>query len=466
MLIVMAFCEKDWQQTVDWFNWVRELDGQYLRHQCLLIAERTLAREKYSAVYKSAHEVFPKTEIIRPSHADPRERAGWPAACNIAWELAIQYVKTRAKCPYYWLESDAIPLKPGWLDTLESEYVASKKPFMGCVYDNPFDHLTGVAIYPPNLDFYNPSLANPGVKNWDLLEPAKTIPHVHPTDLYHHEWGDDVGWTFPDQDSLSKLRPDAVLFHRNKDGTLINQLRYRLNHPILSAIKKAGRPPKQKPSALSLPDVTLVAVDGRPNPKLTEKSLALSASKANFGAIKFFATRQPFAKPDLYKTCEFVKLPQVLDIHGYNRFILGELHKHIKTSHCLTIQADSCIVNPEAWDPAWLEYDYIGAPWPPGHTMTPDDIRMGNSGFCLRSKRLLEATSTLPTSTFQWRGKAYRGCLDDVLTCIMFRKQLEAQGMKFAPVSVASKFAFESPTPESACLNGQFGRHEFHQVKT
>jgi hypothetical protein len=47
----------------------------------------------------------------------------------------------------------------------------------------------------------------------------------------------------------------------------------------------------------------------------------------------------------------------------------------------------------------------------------------------------------------------------------MYRKQLEALGLKFAPVSVAARFAFESPTPESPMLDGQFGRHEFHQIK-
>ena len=50
---------------------------------------------------------------------------------------------------------------------------------------------------------------------------------------------------------------------------------------------------------------------------------------------------------------------------------------------------------------------------------------------------------------------------DDVITCVMYRAHLEKLGLRFAPVTVAARFAFESPTPESPALNGQFGTHAF-----
>ena len=45
-----------------------------------------------------------------------------------------------------------------------------------------------------------------------------------------------------------------------------------------------------------------------------------------------------------------------------------------------------------AWRPEFLDYDYIGAVWP--HVL--DKYNVGNGGFSLRSKALLEACRALP----------------------------------------------------------------------
>jgi hypothetical protein len=45
----------------------------------------------------------------------------------------------------------------------------------------------------------------------------------------------------------------------------------------------------------------------------------------------------------------------------------------------------------------------------------------------------------------------------------MYREQLERLGLRFAPVEVAARFAFESATPESPALADQFGTHEFRR---
>ena len=53
----------------------------------------------------------------------------------------------------------------------------------------------------------------------------------------------------------------------------------------------------------------------------------------------------------------------------------------------LLIQWDGYVVNPEAWDPAFLGCDYLGAKW----YWHDDGMRVGNGGFSLRSRRLLDA---------------------------------------------------------------------------
>lgn len=208
---------------------------------------------------------------------------------------------------------------------------------------------------------------------------------------------------------------------------------------------------------LSLPRVTLVAIDGTPNPAATEQSLADASALVEFGRVLLLSTTTANARPELFDRAEWIEIPP-LSLKGYNQFVLGELHRYISTSHCLTVQNDSHIVNASAWDDSWLDYDYIGAPWPPGHTGT--DYRVGNSGFCLRSAALLKATPALPRDSMVWRGKTKMTCRDDVITCVMYRADLEAQGLRFAPPEVAARFAFELPTPEAPELTTQFGAHE------
>lgn len=208
---------------------------------------------------------------------------------------------------------------------------------------------------------------------------------------------------------------------------------------------------------LALPQVTLVAIDGTRHPAATERSLADACARVAFGRVLLLSPTTANVRPDLYERGEWIEIPE-LSLKGYNQFCLAELHKYITTSHCLTIQNDSRIVNPVAWKNAWLEYDYIGAPWPPGHTGT--DYRVGNSGFCLRSTALLRATSTLPNDSIVWRGKTKMTCRDDVITCVMYRAHLEELGLRFAPPGVAARFAFELPTPEAPQLSAQFGTHE------
>ena len=211
-----------------------------------------------------------------------------------------------------------------------------------------------------------------------------------------------------------------------------------------------------------LPDVTLVAVDGTLNPAATAASLVAAASEMAFARALLLSPARPPAAVAGAAGLEWIEIPP-LTLKGYNQFCLAELHRFIDTSHSLTVQSDSRIVNRHAWDDGWLAYDYIGAPWPPGHTGT--SYRVGNSGFCLRSRRLLLATASLPNDSYVWRGQVKPYSRDDVITCVNYREQLEALGLRFAPVDVAARFAFEGATPESPALSDQFGTHALRATK-
>jgi len=157
---------------------------------------------------------------------------------------------------------------------------------------------------------------------------------------------------------------------------------------------------------------------------------------------------------------ETVKIPR-LDYDGYSRFIIYELHKYFDTGFVLLIQDDGYVVHPEAWDDSFLDYDYIGAPWP---IPAPDDIawrdkeggirRVGNGGFSLRSKRLCSLASELELPWEEYHGN----CHEDGFICTNNVDVYEAHGCRIAPVDVAVRFSHETMIPETAGIK-PFGFH-------
>ena len=77
------------------------------------------------------------------------------------------------------------------------------------------------------------------------------------------------------------------------------------------------------------------------------------------------------------------KCEKIDSIDKFNHYMIYDLHKHVDT-HVLTIHDDGFVINPEKWDPFWLEFDYIGASVSTLRTPLLDPwgnhVRVGNGG--------------------------------------------------------------------------------------
>ena len=137
--------------------------------------------------------------------------------------------------------------------------------------------------------------------------------------------------------------------------------------------------------------------------------------------------------PDLNNNnaIEIIPINKLESINEYNDFILKRMVFFIDTTHALIVQYDGYVINPQAWRDDFLNYDYIGAVWP----FRPDDRCVGNGGFSLRSKKLLEALtdSSIVSDSPE----------DDVI-CLIFRDYLEkTYKIRFADKYIASYFSVE-----------------------
>ena len=116
----------------------------------------------------------------------------------------------------------------------------------------------------------------------------------------------------------------------------------------------------------------------------------------------------------------------------------------------LLIHADGFVVNSDSWTKDFLNYDYIGAPWPvPNDDFTYRDlngklIRVGNS-VSIRSLKLLKFPSEQKLPWESTHGFFH----EDGFICTKINNLIEAAGMKFAPIDLAIKFSQETPLPEA-----------------
>lgn len=192
-------------------------------------------------------------------------------------------------------------------------------------------------------------------------------------------------------------------------------------------------------SRIRLPQVTVCCVDTR-HPDLAVATLRRTMGVADFGAAILFT-----AAEHLRSDVAGIRVERVVigSIAAYSDFMLTGLADHVRTTHALVVQWDGFPTRAAGWDPRFLDYDYIGAPWPGA----PPGTAVGNGGFSLRSRRLLEAL-TEPGMV--------RAHPEDLAICIANRPRLEAEfGIRFAPVEVAERFSYERLPPSGR----SFGFH-------
>ena len=207
---------------------------------------------------------------------------------------------------------------------------------------------------------------------------------------------------------------------------------------------------------MRLPDVTLIAVS---SVKITRTISALRKTykKIGFGSVKLVSHKRPLLLPS---QIAFELCPKLNNIHDYNHYVFREMGRHVETSHCLLIQHDSWVIRPEMWNDDWLKFDYIGAPWPYSSnsyiTTEGVHIRVGNGGFSLRSKRILEAPRRLNLHLTHDRGHWN----EDGNLCVYHRLGLEKAKIRFAPVEIAAAFSHEHDVPENESSK-PFGFHKF-----
>lgn len=230
MLVVVPVSKNDTSLAADLFRWVDRLGR--CDTECLLVADAAVDWAECMGLVSLAKSAFRSVEL----RTNDKPVEGWIPGAHSLFRVAGQFAKER-NTPWLWLEPDAIPLVPGWFDALRRGYEPHAGKFMGYVYDTgltalPKKAMSGVAVYPPDAVTRLQAFIKGEIHAWDALAGDVMVKEGVHTGLIQHLWGKKgqpprfgtirrPGTPFL---TVENIKPEAVIFHRNKDGSLIRSL--------------------------------------------------------------------------------------------------------------------------------------------------------------------------------------------------------------------------------------------------
>lgn len=213
-------------------QWCRDLATEKFGNLTLVYDER-VSPAVIDEIQRTAFECFATCRALKVP-----AKTKWPDGPNWMFKHAAKAHRE----PFLWMEPDAIPLKPGWLEAVAEEYAQCGKAFMGYRYEchNPrFPQfaLSGIAVYPANAIELVPLLENSPMA-WEIEAAEIMVAQGAHTPLIQHFWGEPgLAPTFTEENSMNRPRngfalsqiPDqAMIWHRCKDGSLIRLLRRQM----------------------------------------------------------------------------------------------------------------------------------------------------------------------------------------------------------------------------------------------
>lgn len=240
MLLVIPFCIKDCKSAWKNVTWAHELEGT-LPFDVLLAYDTDVPEREVKKIDEVSRHTFKK--VFHLKYDQWMGNPSWPNPQNYAFQtIAWEVINNHKKSFFFW-EPDAVPIREKWAHDIADDYKACGKPFMGHIVHGAFSptsmHLNGVAVYPPNLHEYSIGMMIPpeGLA-WDVAGANGCVQNSRHSSLIMNVWEIDgtnkivksggIVPSFPNQKVVDAVVDfEASIFHRCKDGSLVDQLRIR-----------------------------------------------------------------------------------------------------------------------------------------------------------------------------------------------------------------------------------------------
>lgn len=229
ILICIPFWQGDHAQALDL---CKIIAGLQPGHAGALAHVMLICRQDCKIDQQMIKIVSPRFHMFTFQSRSPLK--GWPSGSNGMFGSTMIHIATSFKGKYecvYWMEPDAIPICPNWFWSLVE--VWRRRPpntlVVGCRSDcngdGSGDHLTGCAIYDPQIAKLMPEITKSDRIAWDYQNRAKIVARGQHTTLIENYYKQKNA----PEGILERSKLGVVIMHGFKDNSLVNHVKKNFN---------------------------------------------------------------------------------------------------------------------------------------------------------------------------------------------------------------------------------------------
>ena len=273
LVVVLPVSRPDYHLAVKWLKWAIALnkhDEPMRVHPLVVLCAASLEANHFEALRHMLFNTHDDWICIQIEELHERPDLGYAYAANCMFKAALETTEQLFRgSPMLWIEADTTPTRSTWVQEIAAEYAVCRKVFMGDFHPHgTIPHMTGNAVYGPQWREAAPSLAAlPGPhphQGWDSSCAFQTVPQMHKAKTIQQVW---ICPRFTESNVNSIVRPETALFHRCKDGSLIDVLAARagiapipLGAPLCPPTSTVGDPAPEGPRPPRVPRVQIMIV--------------------------------------------------------------------------------------------------------------------------------------------------------------------------------------------------------------
>lgn len=230
--VVLPVCAKDFDLMLSNLHWQWQLDGQK-DYDCVLAVDGAIPPQDVDRLERLAWATYAEVEVyLYP----PTPNSAWPNGPNWAFQHTARHMQPGRR-PWFWMESDCIPLRPDWIGSINQAYNICHRPIFGPIVRG-MGHCNGTAVYPADFPEMSKAAMLCSDLAWDGEMKRETIGLTcDASSIMCHVWGIQNGRAKPFGGEPAVFRTwrdverwvdlNCVVFHRCKNETLIERIRER-----------------------------------------------------------------------------------------------------------------------------------------------------------------------------------------------------------------------------------------------